>query len=320
MTTRVTAHGNDAVDILYRVVKEGGPVTYSLDKTAVKIAVGKTEQLTLVGSDGSAGTGTWSTSNETAATVDANGLVTAHKYGTAAIHVETEDGYEADCAVQTLFWDVAGSPVKGDPDYQYFYNPVYWAAEKGITRGYDLEYFGVGMDCKRQEFILFIYRLAGQPAVSDAEVENIKKTFSDLPDSGLSKNFLKAIAFGYNNGIIRGYTTGEHKGKFGVGFSINRKDAMIMLWRYAGKIAPSGDGINAARSFTDVNGVYKESSDTFRAIAWAAGEGIANGYTQASSLPPGSTLEIPCYGSLLNCLREQLITFLYRYNIKYGTP
>nr|MCR5005757.1 Ig-like domain-containing protein [Clostridiales bacterium] len=79
------------------------PPTYELDKTELTIGAKATEQLTLVGSNGSTGTGTWTSSNEKIATVDENGLVTAVKYGKATIHVEMEDGYEADCAVQVLF-------------------------------------------------------------------------------------------------------------------------------------------------------------------------------------------------------------------------
>ena len=93
---------------------------------------------------------------------------------------------------------------------------------------------------------------------------------------------------------------------------------MIMLWRYAGMPTPSSKGISTARKFTDVKGVYKESTASFKAIAWAAGEGIANGYTSASSLPGGSGLTVPCYGCDLSCVREQMITFLYRYNNKFG--
>ena len=85
---------------------------------------------------------------------------------------------------------------------------------------------------------------------------------------------------------------------------------MIMLWRYAEKPAPSSSGLKKARSFTDVKGKYKESSDSFKAIAWAAGAGIANGYTSAASLPEGSGLTVPCYGCNLHCLREQMISLL----------
>ncbi len=282
---------------------------FTLNKENLTLPVFEEETLTATGVTGIEIPVIWRSLDESVATVDENGTVTALKYGNCDIMATTENGeHSAFCAVQTLFWDVAGSPNKEDDDYQYYYTPVYWAAERSITRGYDLEYFGVGLDCKREEFILFLYRLAGQPSVS---LSGLDSTFSDV--SGLSGSFRKAIAWGNKLGISKGYTSGENKGKFGVGFEITRREAMIMLWRYAGQPAPSASGLKKARSFTDVKGKYKETTASFQAIAWASGAGIANGYTNAASLPEGSGLTVPCYGCDLHCLREQMITFLYRY-------
>lgn len=285
--------------------------TYELNKTSIeKLPTGETEKLRLSGSDGSTGKGAWSSSNESIATVDGNGLVTAVRYGKATIHVEMENGFEQDCEVQTRFSDVAGSPVKTDPDYQYYYNAVYWAADyspKAITKGYDLKYFGVGQNCERQDFILFIYRLAGEPNVSISGLEN---TFSDVSD--LSTSFKKAIAWGYKKGIIKGYTSGKNAGKFGVRFNITRREAMIMLWRFAGKPAPASNDISKVRKFTDVEGKFSASTDTYKAIAWAAGNGITNGYTNQSDIPEEYGYTVPCFGCDMPCLREQMIVFLNR--------
>lgn len=302
----------EKIQNLDAVYEEGDEVTYELDKTSIpKLAVESTEQLTLVGSDGSIGEGTWTSSDERIASVDENGLVTAVRYGTATIHVVMDNGYEADCSVQTRFKDVAGSPVKGEPDYQYFYDAVYWAANfsepEPITRGYDLKEFGVGMNCERQDFILFLYRLAGKPASSTSGLD---KTFSDV--SKLSNSFRSAIAWGSREGIIKGYTSGPNKGKFGVGLNITRREAMIMLWRYAGKPAPRAADIDKAKKLTDVEGKFAASTDTYKAIAWAAGHGITNGYTKQSDIPKEFNYKVPCFGCDMPCLREQMIVFLNR--------
>lgn len=290
-------------------------MTFGADKISAKLPVkGKMKLIGLTSNEPVEST-FWTSSDSSIAGIDKSDYVTAWKYGKTTITASMGGGYyTAECELQTLFWDVAGSPDKNDPDYQYFYNPVYWAAEHkpyAITRGYDLEYFGVGMECERQDFTLFLYRLKGQPAPNATVLANLDKTFSDV--SGLSETFRKAIAWAYGQGIIKGYTSGPNVGKFGNGLLITRREAMIMLWRYAGKPAPSAAGLQSARSFTDVKGIYKETTDSFKAIAWAAGAGIANGYTSAASLPPGSGLTVPCYGCDLPCLREQMITFLYRY-------
>ena len=253
----------------------------------------------------------WSSSNEAVATVDSNGLITAHTYGKATITCKTADGkWSATCTVNTLFNDVAGSPSSSSPDYQYYYKAVYWAADykPAITKGMPGSViFGVGLDCTRQDFILFLYRHAKQPTPDAETLANLDTIFSDV--STLSNTFRKAIAWGYYSGIIKGYSDGT----FGVGATILRKDAMIMLYRYAGKPKPSSAGIAAAKEYTDCASL-PTNSDTFKSIAWAAEKGITKGYS--TSNPPPSTYEypLPCFGNTLPCLREQMIVFLYRYN------
>ena len=313
------------------------PVTYELNKTSIRLAVGSSEQLQLIGSDGSVGTGTWTSDDPSGASVDENGLVTAHKYRTApvTIHVTMENGYEADCEVRTLFWDVNGSPDKNDPDYQYYFTAVYWGAdhEPAITKGYDLEYFGVGQPCERKDFILFLYRLAGQPSVTAAEVREIRNTFSDLAASELKEIFLKAIAWGYSakdpdKRIINGYTSGELAGQFGYDRTITRREAILMIWRYAGRPEAAENAL--FKSFTDVFGAdgkystkygkayYSAASDTYQSIRWAAATGISNGYRQQTDLLTEQGLTAPCYGCKLECLREDMIVFLYRFAEKFG--
>ena len=286
------------------------------DKDSITVPIKSKEMLVATGKAGVIDPVIWSSSDETVATVDQNGVVTAHRYGRCSISARTESGnFTAECSLQTLFWDVTGSPDKGGKNYQFFYEPVYWAAEKGITKGFSIGRhagaFGVGLDCERQDFALFLYRLAGLPRVDPAALSDLDNIFSDV--SGLGDLFRRAIAWNYAKGIIKGFSAGPNAGKSGCGLPISRRDAMIMLWRYAGRPAATEKGLQAARSFTDVNGAYNESSDTFKAIAWAAGAGIANGYTTAGSLPKESRLTAPCYGCDLLCKREQLITFLYRY-------
>ena len=287
------------------VVISSTEATFELDKDSLTIPVGQSEQLTLVGSDGSVGFGTWTSSNEKIATVDSEGCVTALKYGKTTIHVVMENGYEADCEVQTLFSDVTNSK-------KYYYNAVYWAADHkpAITQGYDGEYFGVGQACERKDFILFLYRLEGQPKVTDAEVEEIKSTFSDLPDSGLSKTFLKAISWGYKTGVIKGYTSGELKGQFGYARTITRREAILMIWRAAGK--PEAAETDLFKSFTDVIGTYKASTDTYKSIMWSVDKGISKGYIDQVNLPDETEYVAPCFGCDLDCKREDLIVFLYR--------
>ena len=79
------------------------PVTgVTLDKTSTTLAVGGTEQLTatIAPEDASNKTVTWTSSNESVATVSASGLVSALAVGEATITATTDDGhFTASCAV-----------------------------------------------------------------------------------------------------------------------------------------------------------------------------------------------------------------------------
>ncbi len=106
----------------------------------------------------------------------------------------------------------------------------------------------------------------------------------------------KAVAWAYKEGIVKGYADGGiHPDS-----SIIRKDVMIMLYRMAGKPAVSG-----TLKFTDCQS-FNKNSDTYKAILWGSQNKITNGY---SSGPYKGQ-----FGCNLNCLREQIVTFLYRYN------
>ena len=265
----------------------GGTITWepmniselTLYKDHTEIAVGQSEKLEV----NTTVPLVWTSSNETAATVDDQGVVTAHKYGKAKITCTTQNGMaSASCEVQTLFWDVADSS-------KYYFRHVYWAAEKGITKGYNLEYFDPQGTCTREQMMTFLWRLAGQP--------NPKTTNCPFPDVKKSDYFYKAVLWGVEKKITAGFSEGEYAGKFGVGLPCTREQAMTFLWRMAGKPDPG----TTTNPFSDIR-----STDYFyKAVLWAAKNGIANGYADGT------------YGYGVPCLREHMVTFLSRYASKF---
>ena len=84
--------------VIYKVTK------VELNKTSLTLDVNESETLTATITPGNATNQnvTWSSDNESVATVDANGLVTAVGAGTANIKVETEDGKFTDTCTVTV--------------------------------------------------------------------------------------------------------------------------------------------------------------------------------------------------------------------------
>lgn len=218
--------------------------------------------------------------------------IKATQYGnvTLTATIERPSGlrYTTSCVIQTLYYDV-------DDSSMYWFNPVYWAADKEITKGYGNVYFGPEQNCTREQMITFLWREMGKPTPTIT-----KNPFSDVKSSAY---YYKPVLWAYENGITKGYTSGPDKGKFGVGRQITREDTVTFLYRAAGSPAVSNADLNNSKyKFRDVaKGKYYQ-----KPIVWAAKNSIAKGYADGS------------FGVGRNVLRKDIVTFLYRYDKKFG--
>ena len=180
---------------------------------------------------------------------------------------------------------VSGFSDVQDPSHP-FYNAIYWAAGAGITKGYPDGTFGIDRNCTRGEMMMFLWRYIGKPAPTMAS----KSPFKDVPTTHA---FYKAILWGSQKGITKGYPDGT----FGIDRNVSRGECMMFLWRLKGKPAPTPA---AASPFKDV----PKTHAFYNAILWGAQKGITKGYT--SGPKKGN------FGINDNCLRGQIVTFLYR--------
>ena len=98
--------------------------------------------------------------------------------------------------------------------------------------------FGVGLDVTREDTVTFLYRMAKVIAGSsfkDVTVTDLKNQSYSFGDVASGKYYQKAIVWAAKNGITKGYSSGENKGKFGVGFNVLRGDIVTFLSRYDAK-------------------------------------------------------------------------------------
>ena len=133
--------------------------------------------------------------------------------------------------VVTFLYRAAKSPAPGDDrnpfgDVQsadYFYAPVLWAVENGITNGVSGEWFGAYDACNRAAVVTFLWRAAGKPEPASQE-----NPFSDVTENDY---FYKAVLWAAENNI----TMGVDATHFGPTTNCNRAQVVTFLYRAFGE-------------------------------------------------------------------------------------
>ena len=111
----------------------------------------------------------------------------------------------------TFLWRLSGCPkpkasttsFKDIKKSDYFYKPVLWAVENGITTGISKTKFAPSGVCTRAQTVTFLWRMAGKPEPSSA-----KNKFSDIKKSDY---FYTATIWASGKKIVAGYNDGTFK-------------------------------------------------------------------------------------------------------------
>ncbi len=162
-----------------------------------------------------------------------------------------------------------------------FYNPIYFAANVGITTGYPDNTFRPDDPCTRGQAVTFIWRGFGR---QEAEAGTVN-TFTDIPGSG---DFYNAIMWAKSRKI----TTGYNSTTFGTNDSCTRGQIVTFLWRAFGSPEPQ----NTTTKLKDVD----PKSPFYKAILWAAENKITTGFADNTFRQDDT------------CTRGQIVTFIYR--------
>jgi len=159
---------------------------------------------------------------------------------------------------------------------EYYYTPMTWAIDKGITNGTSDTTFSPYNTCTQGQILTFLYRAAGSPQVS---VSNDYTNESITP----GKYYYNAMLWAYSEGIVTDKDLDPEA-------PCLRSDVVTYLWRF------NDEPTAGSASFEDV----PESAAYYQAVAWAVDKGITDG-TGATTFSPDDT-----------CTRAQIVTFLYR--------
>ncbi len=173
------------------------------------------------------------------------------------------------------------NPFADVKNSDYFYEPVLWAVNNGITTGTSKTAFSPDAACTRGQVVTFLWRAAGKP-----EPTQTNNPFTDVLDT---QYYYKAVLWAVEEGI----TTGISKTTFGPDTNCTRAQVVTFLWRAAGKPAPEKND----NPFTDVS----QGQYYYDAVLWAVEEAITTG-TSKTAFSPNQP-----------CTRGQIVTFIYRY-------
>ena len=152
------------------------------------------------------------------------------------------------------------------------YETVDNAVSAGIFKGVTPTEFAPDGDFSRAMLVTVLYRMAGEPDVSD-----YTEPFTDISEDFWSYD---AILWAYNNGIIKGYDDGSFRPDNGI--SRQALCAMLVRYlRYAGKDL-SGIGTSNLDSFTDKDSI---SASLAEDVGIANALDIVRGYADGSIRP-----------------------------------
>ena len=171
------------------------------------------------------------------------------------------------------------NPFTDVPEDSFYFLPVLWAVDEGITNGATENAFDPNGDLLRAQVVVMLWRAAGQP-----EPVSTENPFTDVNESDF---YYKAVLWAVESGITNG-TSGTTFGPMGV---TNRAQVVTFLWRYLGQ--PESQAENP---FTDVDAAAWYGAP----VLWAVENGITNGMSATE------------FGVNTNCNRAHMVTFLYR--------
>ncbi len=153
--------------------------------------------------------------------------------------------------VVTVLYRMAGSPqVAGNPRFtdvgqgKWYSQPVVWAVNKGIVKGYSDQVFGVEDPITRQDFAALMDRyevsVMGSKG-SGGESVNYGEALKEYKDgSSVAAYSGKSMAWAVNNGLIKGW-----EGQLLPHKTATRGEAATVLMRFAGL---HGDGKGEVKS------------------------------------------------------------------------
>lgn len=169
-------------------------------------------------------------------------------------------------------------------DKQWYHDSIDYAVENGLLEGTSPTTMEPNATLIRAQLAQILYNIEDKPAVTGEMI------FEDVP---ASEWFYSPVLWANQNEIINGTSATT----FEPLEDISRQDLALMLYRYAGKPAVTGD----LDGFTDVDQVGDWAEE---AMAWAVAEGIVQGDTPTTLNPTGTATRAEAAAMLQRFLED----------------
>ena len=161
-------------------------------------------------------------------------------------------------AYSSKFTDITTSTYADSVDFLY---------NQGITTGMTTTTFGPNSNVTRAQFVTFLYRAAGQPAVT-----GVTNKFTDVKSTGTYAYAYNAILWAVQNNI----TTGRSATKFDPAANVTHQELLTFLYRYDVNYLGHPGTQGSLSGFIDASSLQ---SYAVAPAKWAAYKGIIDGYT-----------------------------------------
>lgn len=161
-------------------------------------------------------------------------------------------------AYSVRFTDITTSTYADSVDFLYNQN---------ITTGMTTTTFGPNSNVTRAQFVTFLYRAAGQPAVT-----GVTNKFTDVKSTGTYAYAYNAILWAVQNNI----TTGRSETKFDPAANVTHQELLTFLYRYDVNYLGHPGTQGSLSGFSDASSLQ---SYAVAPAKWAAYKGIVSGYT-----------------------------------------
>ena len=158
------------------------------------------------------------------------------------------------------------------PEYEWFYDDVYFVASNGLFNGTSETTFSPHAPMTRAMLVTVLYRLEGEPAVAGGSA------FTDVKRDWW---YTDAVNWAAKYGIIQGYSETE----FRPDEHILREQMAAILYRYA---AYKEYDVSKANKLTHYSDYSELSLYALDAMKWANAEGLINGRTLTTLVPKGT--------------------------------